>query len=203
MRSNSPLAYSGAGGILAGHARRRDRGRARRSDARAGTSSSSLRLAISASAKRPRIRSISRVPRCQQRNKSRLRRSSRPPLDRVDPVISCDSNANAKSPDVLPGGVDIASGPGNVSSVIRRYPCENGAVDCNPAFSSVIASAAKQSIGQHKEKNGLLRRFAPRNDGISRHTFAVSPRVSREVWPARSALCSWRAQGMPGARCAR
>src|SRR5437764_964468 len=33
------------------------------------------------------MRSISRVPRCQQRNNSRLRRSSRPPLDRVGPVI--------------------------------------------------------------------------------------------------------------------
>src|SRR5436305_8198183 len=60
------------------------------------------------------MRSISRVPRCQQRNNSRLRRSSRPPLDRVDPVI-LDSNPNAKSPDV-PGGVDITSVPANVSS---------------------------------------------------------------------------------------
>src|SRR5215207_4656480 len=68
---------------------------------------------ISASAKRPRMRSISRVPRCQQRNNSRLRRSSRPSLDRVDPVIDA-SHSNAKSPDV-PGGVDIATGVTNVS----------------------------------------------------------------------------------------
>src|SRR5436190_6457378 len=60
------------------------------------------------------MRSISRVPRCQQRNINRLRRSSRPPLDRVDPVI-VDSNPNAKSPDV-PGGVDITSVLANVSS---------------------------------------------------------------------------------------
>src|SRR3954452_14240308 len=59
------------------------------------------------------MRSISRVPRCQQRNNSRLRRSSRPPLDRVDPVI-VDSNPNAKSPDV-PGGLDIASVLAHVS----------------------------------------------------------------------------------------
>jgi hypothetical protein len=35
------------------------------------------------------------------------------------------------------------------------------------------------------------------------HTFAISPLVSREVWPVRSALSIQRAQGMPGARCAR
>src|SRR2546430_10940107 len=70
---------------------------------------------ISASAKRPRMRSISRVPRCQQRNKSRLRRSSSPPLDRVDPVIVLIPS-NAKSPDAVPGGVDIAILSANVSS---------------------------------------------------------------------------------------
>jgi hypothetical protein len=37
----------------------------------------------------------------------------------------------------------------------------------------------------------------------SKHNSAISPHVSREVWPARSALCNQRAQGMPGARCAR
>ena len=68
-------------------ARHRGRGRAARSDARARPVRSSVRSAISASAKRPRMRSISRVPRCQQRNNSRLRRSSRPSLDRVVPVI--------------------------------------------------------------------------------------------------------------------
>ncbi len=36
-----------------------------------------------------------------------------------------------------------------------------------------------------------------------RRSFAISPRVSREFWPARSALFNQRAQGMPGARCAR
>jgi hypothetical protein len=30
----------------------------------------------------------------------------------------------------------------------------------------VIASEAKQSISPRKRKNGLLRRFAPRNDGL-------------------------------------
>jgi len=33
----------------------------------------------------------------------------------------------------------------------------------------------------------LLRRFAPRNDEKG-HTFAISPHVSREVFPVRSAL---------------
>jgi hypothetical protein len=37
----------------------------------------------------------------------------------------------------------------------------------------------------------------------TKHTFAISPRVSREVLPVRSALLRQRAQGMPGARCAR
>src|SRR5690349_13191843 len=41
-----------------------------------------------ASAKRPMIRSISRVPRCQERNRSRRRRSSSPSLDRVVPVTA-------------------------------------------------------------------------------------------------------------------
>jgi hypothetical protein len=36
-----------------------------------------------------------------------------------------------------------------------------------------------------------------------KYSFAISPHVLREVWPARSALCNQRAQGMPGARCAR
>jgi hypothetical protein len=33
------------------------------------------------------------------------------------------------------------------------------------SLNSVIASEAKQSIEQQERKNGLLRRFAPRNDG--------------------------------------
>ncbi len=35
------------------------------------------------------------------------------------------------------------------------------------------------------------------------HTSAISPRVSREVWPVRSALSNQRAQGKPGAGCTR
>src|ERR1700737_886084 len=35
---------------------------------------------------------------------------------------------------------------------------------------TVIASEAKQSIKPRKGKNGLLRRFAPRNDGPSHNT---------------------------------
>jgi hypothetical protein len=38
---------------------------------------------------------------------------------------------------------------------------------------------------------------------VSKHNFAISPHVSREGWPAGSALSLERAQGMPGARCAR
>jgi hypothetical protein len=38
---------------------------------------------------------------------------------------------------------------------------------------------------------------------VNKHSFAISPQVSREVWPARFALSNQRAQGMPGARCVR
>jgi hypothetical protein len=36
-----------------------------------------------------------------------------------------------------------------------------------------------------------------------KHSFAISPQVLREVWPARSALSNQRARRMPGARCTR
>jgi hypothetical protein len=37
----------------------------------------------------------------------------------------------------------------------------------------VIASEAKQSISPRKRKNGLLRRFAPRNDGLRIGCFKI------------------------------
>src|SRR5882762_9415688 len=109
------------------------------------------------------MRSISRVPRCQQRNNSRLRRSSRPPLDRVDPVIF-RFPSNAKSPDVMPGGVDIAIVAANVSSCSQCKLCKfatqlvvgqksfgQRAAIANQRVAqmragAVIASGAKQSI---------------------------------------------------------
>jgi len=49
-----------------------------------------------------------------------------------------------------------------------------------------------------------LRRIQISNSSIVRkHSFAISPRVSREFCHQRPALCNQRAQGMPGARCAR
>jgi hypothetical protein len=60
------------------------------------------------------------VPRCQQRNNSRLRRSSRPPLDRVDPVIYRFQSERQKPGRA--GGVDIASGLANVSTGVPRIP---------------------------------------------------------------------------------
>src|ERR1700758_480905 len=50
-------------------------------------SSSDVNCSIAASAKRPMIKSISRRPRCQQRNKSLRRRVSSPALERAVPVI--------------------------------------------------------------------------------------------------------------------
>jgi hypothetical protein len=64
-----------------------------------------------------------------------------------------------------------------------------------------LRAPAKQSMAQRAPNDGLLRRFAPRND--DRHKSAFSRHVSPEFWPAHSALSKQRAQGMPGARCAR
>src|SRR5206468_12071486 len=50
--------------------------------------------------------SSSLVPRCQQRNSSRLRRASSPSLESLEPVVIA-SKSNAKSPDV-PGAAHIA-----------------------------------------------------------------------------------------------
>jgi hypothetical protein len=67
----------------------------------------------------------------------------------------------------------------------------------------VIASEAKQSILPQK-KNGLLRRFAPRNDGFlisnmsTQSRGAMRPSFCKTVSPIKQ-----RAQGMPGARCTR
>src|SRR5690348_11535715 len=66
------------------------------------------------------MRSISRVPRCQQRNNSRLRLASRPSLDRVVPVMSQKFQSNAESPDV-PGGVHIAFGTQDVSPFLGPF----------------------------------------------------------------------------------
>ena len=62
--------------------------------------------------------SFSRVPRCQQRNNSRLRRSSRPPLDRVDPVIYRFQSKRQKPGHA--GRVDITMGSANVSTRLPR-----------------------------------------------------------------------------------
>ncbi len=59
-----------------------------RAAARYSSSSASDISAIQASAKRPSSRSVSRMPRCQERNSSRRRRSFSPSLDRVLPVMS-------------------------------------------------------------------------------------------------------------------
>jgi hypothetical protein len=66
-------------------------------------------------------------------------------------------------------------------------------------FSPVIASEAKQSIARHSHP-GLLRRFAPRNDGAKiRHNPAISPRA-RASFTLKIRPDKQRAQGMPDAR---
>src|SRR3954471_16344962 len=117
------------------------------------------------------MRSISRVPRCQQRNNSRLRRSSRPLLDRVEPVIS-HFQSNAKSPDV-PGGVDIASGSVNVSRRwceksgiywLRRHPTRQiASVDVIGALRPVVMGPRLRGDGQ-RIASGHQRRPCGRRD---------------------------------------
>jgi len=53
-----------------------------------------------------------------------------------------------------------------------RIHISNSTNDRHCERSEAIHGAAKE--------NGLLRRFAPRNDG--KHSFAISPRVSREFY---------------------
>jgi hypothetical protein len=67
----------------------------------------------------------------------------------------------------------------------------------------VIASAAKQSILVAPKKEGMdgFVAFAPRNDG--EHSFAISPQVCARLILNFSPSDEQRAQGMPGARCAR
>ncbi|HEY5128746.1 MAG TPA: hypothetical protein VIJ35_15900, partial [Bradyrhizobium sp.] len=63
-----------------------------------------------------------------------------------------------------------------------------------------MTGSTKQSIKRQERKDGLLRRFAPRNDVIlipktaSRSRGAVCPRFASEF----VALSNQRAQGMPG-----
>jgi hypothetical protein len=59
-------------------------------------------------------------------------------------------------------------------------------------------------------KKGVDARDKPGHDecvgvyiSFYKHSFAISPRISREFCWKRSALGSQRAQGMPGARCTR
>src|SRR3981189_3037722 len=48
----------------------------------------------------------------------------------------------------------------------------------------VIASAAKQSISPRKRKNGLLRRFAPRNDDLLHRREPGHKKIRRRKSPA-------------------
>jgi hypothetical protein len=63
----------------------------------------------------------------------------------------------------------------------------------------VIASEAKQSSFLSCCAMDCFASLAM----TSRYDSAISPHVSREVLPLRSALLNQRAQGMPGVRCAR
>jgi hypothetical protein len=77
------------------------------------------------------------------------------------------------------------------------------ATECVVGSLAVIASEAKQSISWRLRNDGLLRRFAPRNDGV-RHLrkSAFSRHESPELCISFRPLLK-RAQGKPGARCTR
>src|ERR1700685_2926402 len=78
---------------------------------------------------------------------------------------------------------------------------------------TVIASAAKQSMVRQAERwiasshppspEGGLRRTRVLLAMTARHTFAISPAHTPRVLLLIPALSELRAQGMPGARCAR
>ncbi|SHI10660.1 hypothetical protein SAMN05443248_8247 [Bradyrhizobium erythrophlei] len=87
-----------------------------------------------------------------------------------------------------------------------RSEAFTGSKEARGAVSPVIASGAKQSIAARK-KEWIARRFAPRNDGKYRHTFAISRRVAPEVCKLISALSirgrgECRAPDAPAASCA-
>ncbi len=71
----------------------------------------------------------------------------------------------------------------------------------SPNSQTVIASEAKQSMSPRKERMDCFVASAPRNDGG--YSFAISRRVTPEVFQEAPALSKQRAQGRPGARCTR
>src|SRR4051812_14397259 len=80
------------------------------------SSSASLKLARWASAKRPMIRSASRVPRCHDRNSILRRRGSRPSLEIVLPVMPSPTPKTRRGPGV---GFYIVACRSNVSGNAR------------------------------------------------------------------------------------
>src|ERR1700738_4190391 len=70
----------------------------------------------------------------------------------------------------------------------------NGSRECAPD------DRLRKAIHKVAKKDGLLRRFAPRNDGESTYDFALAARCARAV---HLIFRPKRAQGTPGARCTR
>src|SRR5262249_46786579 len=133
-------------------------------------SSSCVNCCTVASAKRPMIKSISRMPRCQERNRSLRRRTSSPWLERVVPVIIgflAARDATPKSPDG-PGAGHIATLTAYVSaqphclsgSAARASAATKGGMPqmrpslLNPLFAAVTTLTG---VGPHLEK--LYRRL--------------------------------------------
>jgi hypothetical protein len=67
---------------------------------------------------------------------------------------------------------------------------------------TVIASAAKQSIARQNERKERMDCFAALAMTL-KHNFAISQAAAPRGLPLFPALSELRAQGMPGVRCAR
>src|ERR1700688_2847462 len=85
-------------------------------------------------------------------------------------LAAMNSNSVAASTDVAShftrrnSAARCASPGASMTKVAGRVMTAFGEKFASASAYPVIASEAKQSISPHKRKNGLLRRFAPRND---------------------------------------
>ena len=75
--------------------------------------------------------------------------------------------------------------------------------DCHPTPPLISIRVDPPPPGEGKKRRSRTHRLRIQISNSSRHSFAISPHVLREVCFEFPALSNQRAQGMPGARCAR
>ena len=93
----------------------------------------------------------------------------------------------------------VPAHPGSTNSVVMRGLDPRIHLLKRISRSGWIAGSSPAMTATSVRDERSLAPFA----GIYKHGFAISPRATREVWPARFALLIQRAQGMPDARCTR